>query len=178
MPKSKSQKQTVIKELTKNLKKSKMVVLADFKGLKVKEITELRRELRKNNSACEVVKKTMMSLAFKEAGINYDAAQIPGNIISLSFDLGHSLTPVKMVTKFGKTHENVEVIGGLLDGAFIGAAQVKILANLPSREELLAKLVGSIQSPLSGFVNVLAGNLRGFVQVLNARREALEKASI
>lgn len=175
MPKTKSQKQAVVQEVAESLKKSKMVVLTDFKGLKVKEVTALRRELSQNNSACQVVKKTIMNLAFKEAGINYDANQLPGNIIGLSFDFDESLSPVKIVTKFNKGHEAMAILGGFMEKNFINAAQIKILAALPSREELLVKLVGSIQAPLSGLVSVLVGNLRGFVQVINVRREVLEK---
>lgn len=175
MPKTKSEKQAVVKEIAENLKKSKMVVLSDFKGLKVKEITSLRRELSQNNSVCQVVKKTIMNLAFKEASFDYDANQLQGNIIGLSFDFDENLAPAKIITKFNKTHEALVILGGFLENTFVDAKQIKILASLPSREELLAKLVGSIQAPLSGFVSVLVGNLRGLARVLNGRREVLEK---
>lgn len=171
MPKSRSQKESVVKTLVEALKESKMIVLTDFKGLKVKDITNLRRELSKNNAECAVIKKTMMNLAFKQAGIDFDAKTLPGNIIGLNFDFGDNLDAVKIITKFAKANEKMALLGGIWQNAFISANEVKVLATLPSREELLAKLVGSIQAPISGFVNVLAGNLRGFVQVLNAYKD-------
>lgn len=171
MPKSRDQKESVIKVLVEALKESKMVVLTDFKGLKVKDITNLRRELSKNNSECAVIKKTLMNLAFKEAGINYDAKTLPGHIIGLNFDFGDKLDAVKIITKFSKTNDKMALLGGIWQNSFISANEVKVLATLPSREELLAKLVGSIQAPISGFVNVLAGNLRGLVQVINAYKD-------
>jgi len=177
MPKTKNQKNEVVKDLTENLKKSKMVVLTDFKGLKVKDVTELRRELSNNKSACQVVKKTMMNLAFKEAGINYDASDLPGNIIGLSFDYDESLAPVKIVAGFGKTHDKMAILGGIYQNAFLTAAEVKTLATLPNREQLLGQLLGTMKGPITGFVTVISGNMRGLLQVLNARRESLEKVT-
>lgn len=178
MPKSRSEKEDVIKSLAENLKKAKMILLADFKGLKVKEVTELRRDLKKNQSECVVVKKTLMDLAFKEASIGVEAGEIPGNIIGVSFDFGEDLTPAKILTKFGKTHENMKILGGLWNKSFLAAAEVKALAALPSKEDLLSKVLSSLNAPLIGLVNVLAGNLRGLAQVLNARREILGKSSV
>ncbi|HPV70620.1 MAG TPA: 50S ribosomal protein L10 [Candidatus Magasanikbacteria bacterium] len=171
MPKSKNQKKLVVETLVDVLKESKMVVLTDFKGLKVKEITNLRRELSKNNADCAVVKKTLMNLAFKEAGINFDVKSLPGNIIGLNFDFGENLDTVKIITKFAKTNDKMALLGGVWQNAFISVNDVKVLATLPSREELLSKVVGSIQAPISGFVNILAGNLRGLVQVINAYKD-------
>ncbi|MCX6779067.1 MAG: 50S ribosomal protein L10 [Candidatus Magasanikbacteria bacterium] len=171
MPKSKNQKELAVKTLVDTLKESKMVVLTDFKGLKVKDITKLRRELSNNNAECAVMKKTMMALAFKEVGINFDVKALPGAIIGLNFDFGDNLDAVKIITKFAKTNSNMALLGGIWEKAFISANEVKVLATLPSREELLAKLVGTIQAPISCFVNVLAGNLRGLVQVINAYKD-------
>jgi len=81
--------------------------------------------------------------------------------------LGDEVSAARIVNNFSKTHEILQVFGGVLEGKFISVAMVKSLANLPSKQELLAKLVGSINAPVSGFVNVLAGNLRGLVGVLN-----------
>ncbi len=173
MPKSKLQKKDTVKNFVDNFGKAKMVVLSDYKGLKVKEITALRKELNQNQVDCEVVKKTMMNLAFKEMGIDFNAKTLPGNIIGVSFGFGDQVAPAKIVANFAKTHEAMKVLGGFLEGKFIDGQTVKTFAALPSREQLLAKMVGSIQAPLSGFVQVLSGNLRGLVQILNARKEKL-----
>lgn len=173
MPKSKLQKKDTVKNFVENFGKAKMVVLADYKGLKVKEITALRKELNQSHVDCEVVKKTMMNLALKELSVDFNAKALPGHIIGVSFGFGDEMAPAKIVVNFAKTHEAMKVLGGFLEGKFIDSQSVKTFAALPSREQLLAKIVGSIQAPISGFVNVLVGNLRGLVQILNARREKL-----
>ena len=81
------------------------------------------------------------------------------------------MAPAKILEQFSKTNGAVKIIGGVIERKFITAAEVIALAKLPSKQELLAKLVGTINAPISGFVNVLAGNLRGFVQVLNAIKD-------
>lgn len=173
MPKSKAQKQSTIKNFVENFGQAKMVVLADFKGLKVKEITALRQELNQSRVDCEVFKKTMMNLALKKLGIDFNVKTLPGHIIGVSFGFGDEMAPAKIVANFAKVHEAMKVLGGFLAGKFIDAQAVKIFASLPSREQLLAKMVGSIQAPISGLVQVLSGNLRGLAQILNARKEKL-----
>ena len=86
------------------------------------------------------------------------------------------VTPARIVNTFAKTHEVVSIFGGLLEGKFIDSAMVKSLANLPSKTELLSRMVGSFNAPLSGLVNVLAGNLRGLARVLNAYKD--KKATV
>lgn len=173
MPKTKTEKQQTVRDLVENIKKAKAIVLADFKGLKVKEITALRRELKQKEIDCVVVKKTLMNLAFKESGIDFDAKKMPGHIIGVNCSQVDEVAPAKIMAAFAKTHEALKILGGFLESKFIEAGQVKMLAALPTKEELLAKMVGSIQAPLSGLVRVMAGNLRGLAQVLNAYKEKI-----
>jgi len=171
MPKSRTQKEQTVKDLVEAVKKAKMIVLADFKGLKVKQVTALRQELNKAQVECLVVKKTLMNRAFKDAGVDFDAKSLPGNIIGVNLGFGEQIAPAKIVVTFNKAHEAMKILGGFLENKFIDATTVKVFATLPSREELLARVVGSIASPMRGLVTVLSGNLRGLVQVLNAYKE-------
>ena len=81
------------------------------------------------------------------------------------------VSAAKIIDIFAKTNENVKLLGGVLGSTVMNAAEVKALAKIPSKEQLLGQLVGTLNAPISGFVNVLAGNLRGLVQVLNAVKE-------
>ncbi len=167
MPKSKLQKQETIKSLEDGLKSAKAVVIANFQGLKVSEAEELRRECRKNDIKVVAAKKTLVKRACQEMGLTDVDPKVFSGGVATFMALGDEVSAARIVNNFSKTHEILQVFGGVLEGKFISVAMVKSLANLPSKQELLAKLVGSINAPVSGFVNVLAGNLRGLVGVLN-----------
>src|SRR3989344_229209 len=167
MPKTKQQKQETIKSLEDGLKAAKAVVFANFQGLKVSEAEELRRECRKNDIKVVAAKKTLVKRACEELGLaDIDPKVFAGGVATF-MALGDEVSAAKIVSNFSKNHEVMQIFGGVLEGKFINVSMVKSLASLPSKQELLAKLVGSINAPVSGFVNVLAGNLRGLVGVLN-----------
>ena len=166
---TKDQKKQIVKDLSEKIKSAKSVVFADFRGLKVKDLNELKRELRKADSSFKVLKKTLMNIALKDAKIEYDTKKLEGQI-AMSFS-ADEITAAKIIDTFSKKNENIKILGGILGTQVMDAAQVKSLAKLPGKVELLAKLVGTINAPVSGFVNVLAGNLRGLVQVLKAISE-------
>ena len=168
MPKTRQKKEEVVKDLTEKVKKAKSLVFVNFDGLKVKEVEELRQTFRKENIEYLVAKKTLMNIAFKDAGIeNFDAKDFEKEVATV---IGYEdeVAPARMVEKFSKDHEALKSVGGVLEGKFVDRAKVVELSKLPSREELLAKVVGSINAPVSGFVNALAGNLRNLVYVLDA----------
>ena len=167
MPKSKVQKQETIQSLEEGLKSAKAVVFANFQGLKVSEAEELRRECRKNNITVIAAKKTLVKRACEDLGITNVNPKVFTGGVATFMALGDEISAAKIVNTFAKTHEIVHIFGGIFEGKFIDVTSVKSLANLPSKQELLAKLVGSLNAPVSGFVNVLAGNLRGLVGVLN-----------
>lgn len=167
---TKDQKKNLVKDLTEKIKTAKSVVFADFRGLKVKDLSELKKELRKSNASFKVAKKTLMKIAFKDAGINFDPEKLEGQIaVSLSDD---EVSAAKTINMFSRKNENIKIVGGFVGKKEMSIEEIITLAKLPSREELLAKLVGTINAPVSGFVNVLAGNLRGLVQVLKAVSES------
>lgn len=164
---TKEQKKEIIKELAKKIKDSKAVVFSDYKGLKVKDMTALRNDLRASGIELKIFKKTLINLALKDAGISVDMKKMDGQI-ALAISSGDEVAAAKIIAKLAKVNENLKIAGGILGTKELTAEEVNALAKLPSREELLAKLVGTINGPVSGFVNVLAGNLRGLVQVLKA----------
>ena len=171
MPKTKEQKKQTLSELENNFSKSKSVVFVDFKGLNVKDTTALRNLLRKEKIEYEVAKKTLLKLAVEKTGQEgIDPKTLEGNI-AVAFGFEDEVMPAKLLNQFRAQHEALKILGGVLEKKFVDAAKVIELANIPGRQELLAKLVGSINSPLSGLVNVMAGNLRGLVQVLKAMSE-------
>lgn len=169
MPKTRSQKEEQLRDITERLSQAQGIVFAADSGLTVSETEELRGKLRAEGAAIQVVKKTLLKKALAEAKIESDMDGA-GNI-SMAYSESDAVAPARLVNEVAKGNEKFAILGGVLEGGFIPTDKVVALAKLPSREELLAKVVGSINAPVSGFVNVLAGNLRGFVNVLNAIKD-------
>jgi len=167
---TKEQKEVIIKDLTEKLKNSKAVVFSDYKGLNVKDMTQLRRDLREAGVDLKVLKKTLMNVALKNAGIEMDAKKLEGQV-AIAVSSEDEVAAAKIIAKLAKANENLKIVGGILGTKELSVAEVDALAKLPSKEELLSKLVGSLNAPASGFVNVLAGNVRGLVTVLQAISE-------
>lgn len=171
MAKTRSRKESEVREFVDGFKRSTSVVFADLSALKVNDASAFRRTAKKDEVAVNTAKKTLLRLALKEAGIESVDVKALGGSVSMLFGLGDAVAPAKVLEAFRKDHENVKILGGLLDGQWMTAEQVKALAKLPSKQELIARLVGTLNAPISGFVNVLAGNLRGLVTALNAIKD-------
>lgn len=171
MAKTRSQKELTLSQLTDHVAKSKSVVFADFRGLTVKDATEFRRSCKKENVGVLVAKKTLMRLAFHKAGLEeVDPVKLQGSLVMvMGFD--DEVAPAKLAAEFAKTHEAMKIVAGVMERKMIDASAVIALSKLPSKQQLIASVVGSIKAPLSGLVNVLAGNLRGLVNVLNAVKD-------
>jgi len=172
MPKTKEQKKEILEGLKERIARSKSVIFTKFDGLQVKDNEELRNELKNENSEYCVAKKTLFNIAFKDSNVEgLDVKSFEGRVAAV-FGYEDEVAPAKIVDKFMANHEGkVEFVGGILENKFMDASKVKQLAGLPSKQELYAKIVGSINAPVSGFVNVLAGNLRGLLTVLKAIEE-------
>jgi len=173
MPKTRQQKETTVAELSDKFAKMKGAVLMDYKGLKVKDAQKIREKSWAESVDYAVIKKTLLKRALKNAGLEQtiDPKQLEGNI-GLVVGYSDEAATAKFAATAAKEIEAFKILGGLFEGQFVDVNKVKALASLPSRVELLAKLVGTIQAPISGLVNVLAGNLRGLVRVLSAIRES------
>lgn len=169
MAKTRVQKEEALQTLAEALKAAKGVVFANFHGLKVKESEDLRKKCREQQVRYIVSKKTILGKALKEAGHDVDAKLFPGGV-SIVFG-EDEVAPAQIIAAYAKDHEVLKIFGGILEGAYIDAAKVTALSALPGRQQLLGQLVGVLNAPVSGFVNVLAGNLRGLVTVLNAVKE-------
>jgi len=173
MPKNKIQKQEIFRNLNEKIKKSKSMVFAGFNALSVKDNESLRAKLRAENSEYYVAKKTLMNLALKENKLDINVRDFDGKVAAI-FSYDDEVAPAKILGTFRKDkdkEERVFFLGGILEGKLLSKAQVEALSELPSKHELYARLVGSLNAPISGFVNVLAGNLRGLVTVLKAIEE-------
>lgn len=168
---SKSKKTELITEIIDKLQRSKAIVFTDYRGLTVEDLDEVRNKLREQGIDFKVIKNTLFRRAVSEAGLEVNTEEFEGHPIAAAFGYGDEVAPAKITYEFSKKNENLEIIGGILEGKEINAISVKSLAKLPSREELYAKIVGSLAAPMSGMVTVLSGNIRGLVNVLNAYKE-------
>ncbi len=174
MAKSKEQKQEILRTLADKLDRAKSVVFTQFDALGVKDNELLRNKLRENGSEYMVAKKTLFDIAFKDQKIeNLNIKDFEGRVAAV-FGYDDEVAPARVVSDFRRDNEkeeNINFLGGILEGKYLPSDQIEALAKIPSRQELYAKLVGSINAPVSGFVNVLAGNLRSLVNVLKAIEE-------
>lgn len=174
MPKTRAKKHGIVEDLSAKIGRAKSLVFVSFNKLTVSENETLRKALKKEGSEYITAKKTLLKISLKNN--NLDGQNVESFNGQMAAVLGYEdeVAPARIVDEFKKDKEKsekIQFLGGILEGRFIGAAEVTALAKLPSREELYAKLVGSINAPVSGFVNVLAGNLRQLVGVLKAIEE-------
>jgi large subunit ribosomal protein L10 len=156
----------IVKSLTEKFKVMKGLVLTEYHGLTVEEISDLRLKLRPFVSEYAVVKNTLSKIAFKKTGIE------PGENFSgstaLVIENGDIISPAKVIVEFAKTHSNLKIKAGFFEGKFVNAAVIEQLSSLPSKEVLIARMLGSMNATVIGFVNVLVANIRGLVTVLDA----------
>jgi len=171
---TKDNKKEIIKNLVDRLSKHKSIVFFDYTGLSVDKFQELRKELREERISCHVVKKTLIDLSLERAELKIPEKikKVPGQI-ALVLGYEDEVLPAKILYNFSKKNDEVKIITGIISGNYLENEAIINLAQLPSKQELLAKLVSSISSPIYGLVNVLQGNLRKLVFVLsNIKKEA------
>lgn len=163
---TKIQKASVIEGLKEQLKRQKILIFSDFRGISVAKLKQLRRALKKGDAEYKVAKKTLIDRALKEANLPGEVKKLEGEI-GIAFGYGDQVEPAKVLLKFGKENETFKVLGGILNATILGAKDIVALAKLPSREILLAQVVEAIAGPIRGLVTVLQGNMRNLVVVLN-----------
>lgn len=173
---SKEKKHAVVADITNLLSDAKMTVVAKYTGTTVKGMQTLRKSAAQNATSIRVVKNRLVKKAM-EANPSFassDTSQLTGQLL-YAFNSDDEVAPAQTLAAFGKTAQTLEFVGAFTaDGQFIGPNDVKALASLPSKDALRGQLVGTIAAPLSGFVNVMSGNIRGVMNVLNARARQLE----
>ena len=153
MPSAKilEQKQAIVAELAEKIKGSVSGVLVDYKGITVEDDTKLRANLRKEGVEYSVIKNTLISKAFDQVGFENSKSVLNGmTAIALSKD--DAVAPAKILAEYAKDHQNFVLKAGFVDGKELDAAGVKALSEIPSKEVLLGKLLGSMQSSLYKFV--------------------------
>lgn len=173
MPKNKIQKQEILRNLSEKFKKSKSVVFAGFNALSVKDNEKLRDELRKENSEYYVAKKTLINIAFKDQMAELNVRGMDGKLAAI-FSYEDEVAAAKILGNFRKDKDKearVFFLGGILENKLLTKTEVEALSLIPGRQELYGRLVGTMNAPISGFVNALAGNLKNLVYVLKAIEE-------
>jgi large subunit ribosomal protein L10 len=165
-----AKKEAAVSELKTRLAESNNLFFTNYAGLNVDQITRLRGKLREDGSTYAVVKNSLFSIAAGEE-IAKQLEQFLAGPTGVVFAGKDPVAPAKALKSFADDVKPIEIKAAYIDGRVLDAAQVGVLASLPSREQLLARMVGSIASPLRGLVTVLSGNQSGLVRVLNAIRE-------
>ena len=164
---SRVSKDMIIKELEKELKSRDTFFIARHDSVPAANIDKLRANLRAAKTRYFVVKNTLGQKALERANLKEVVGFIQG-ACGLAFSSGDPVLSSKALMDFAKENENFKVQAAYLNGQVVSADRVKVLANLPSREVLLSRVVGGMQAPIAGFVGVLAGTLRKFVNVVDA----------
>jgi large subunit ribosomal protein L10 len=172
MPTEKKEK--AVESLQQVFSKANIGILTDYRGIKTSELNELRRKLREAGIDYKVVKNSLAQIAAKNAGLDHLEGSFEGPI-AVAFGYGDATKAIKTLSDYIRTSKsNLRIKGGFFADRVLSAKDLETLARLPSREVLLSRVIGGMQSPIYGLVNVLAGPLRGIMGVLQARIQQLE----
>lgn len=158
-----------VEELKEKLAKAKSVVFAEYHGLDANQTSDLRMKINENGGEMTVAKNTLMKIALKEENMGSD--ELDENLegpVATFFAYEDAISPIKALVDFAKELELPKIKAGIFEGKFANLEKIKVLSELPSKEELLARVVGGLKSPISGFVNALGGTRNNLVYVLSA----------
>lgn len=169
----KEAKVKAVEELKDKFDRSSAVILTDYRGLNVADITELRRKLKEQGIEYKVAKNTLTRIAIKD--FDYDLDEFLEGPTAMAFSYEDPVAPAKALTDFAKIHKELEIKAGVVEGKVVSKDVISELAKMPPKEQLLASAVGAIQSPLYGIVGVMQGTLRNVVYTLQAIQD--KKAS-
>lgn len=164
---SREQKEKIIADLAEKIEKQKIAVFADCRGIEVGKVSAFRKSLKKADADYKVAKKSLIQRALKEKNLEVDVKGMEGQV-GVIFGYKDEASTAKTAYNFGKLNESFKILGGILGSRILSKEDVATLAKLPSYEAMLAQTVRAVAAPLSGLVNVLQGNIRGLVNVLNA----------
>ena len=167
------EKALVVQEIKQKLADSSSAVFVDYRGLTVEEVTQLRKQFRENGVDYKVYKNTLTELAAKELGMDGLVPFLKGPT-AIAFGVQDPVAPAKILSESMKKLKKMELKVGLVNGKVIDVEGVKALADLPSREELIAKMLGSMNAPIVNLVGVLSGPMRAFMYTLCAIKEQKE----
>lgn len=163
------QKELAVKELAEKLESAKALILSDYRGLNVSEITDLRNRLRDTNIEYRVVKNTLARFAASKVNLSMLVPYLAGPT-AIAFGHEDSIAPARTMVSFAKENPNFTIKVGLLEGKIVGLEKVKELACLPGKDALYSMVIDRMRLPLVGLINVFHANLRRLVYVLDAIR--------
>lgn len=166
---TKEEKKNIIEDVRQKMSSQTVVYFVNYKGLKTRDVEILRKKLKEEDAVIMVSKKTLTKRAFQEEGIDFDPETLQGEI-AFVFCFGDIVSPAKILKDFAKD-SNIEILGALLEKEALSSERVEKLAELPTKEQLRGQLVSTIAAPLSGFVTVLEGNIKGLLNVLKQKAE-------
>ncbi len=167
-------KEEKVAQLKERFLSSKGLILVDFQGINVADVTDLRNRVREVGGYMEVVKNTLASRAAEPLECQELMEFFKGPTAVVSTE-GDAVALAKVLSEFAKDNDNLNIKAGIIEGSFCTVDDVVKISTLPSKEVLLAKLLGTLQAPTAGFVRVLSGVMSGLVTVLNAIKEQKEK---
>lgn len=167
---NKEQKNNIVSDLKKNIEKKKSLVFIGFDGIDVKELTDFRETLKEQGNELKVAKKSLMKIALESKNIDFDPRKLEGEV-AMVFGYEDELAPSKLSYNFSKKNQNVKILGGFLEDTFYEMGDIIKLAQLPSKEQLLGMLVGTLSAPATNLVGVLSGNMRKLVFAISQIRD-------
>jgi len=167
-------KKKVVEEIKNKISESQTVILTDYRGLNVSQINDLRNRLSQEGIEYTVVKNTLTRIAAREAGFE-DLTSLLEGPTAIAYSKEDPVAPAKILSGFAKENDKLEIKGGLLEGKIIDLIQIKSLADLPTREVLLAKVIGGMQAPVYGMAYAMQGLLLKTVYALKAISEQKEQ---
>lgn len=166
-------KKANVEEIKEKIENAESIMLVDYRGLNVQQITELREKYREANVDYKVYKNTMLRFAFKDSGLeDFNEFLVGPSAVAFGYD--DPVQAAKITADFAKDNDKLEIKAGIVDGKVIDLDEIKRLASLPPKEVLVAQVVGGLNAPIQGFANVLQGTMRSLVIALNAIAEQQE----
>ncbi len=167
-------KKKIIEELIEKLKHSKGIILTDYKGMNVSQITSLREELKEKKVLFKVVKNSLMEKASEELGIKDITKDLTG-CTAIAFSSEDAIEPARLIKEYTKKNKiDLKIKSGLVEGRFLSPEKVIEIASLPSKDILMAQMVAGVKAPLYSLVFVMQGPLRGLIYTLEAVKKQKE----
>jgi large subunit ribosomal protein L10 len=171
MAKSKEQKVEIVKKIKKDLKEQKSLIFVNFRGLSARELFELRRKLKLVHGRLYAAKKNLINIAFKRAKISLAGVELPGEI-ALAFSAGDGLEIAKILYQSAVKAKKPEILAAFLEKRLVGKDEVIELAKLPSKKEILGRLVAALNFPAYSLANVLEANIKGLIYIIKQKAKA------
>ena len=167
---TKAFKEEKISQMKEKMEKAKVAIVTDYKGLSVEEITKLRRSIQKEDGDYMVTKNTLAKIAIK--GTEYEVlSDVLTGPVAIAFGYEDQVAPAKALSKFIKETKKGEILAAAMDGKLLSATEAKALANLPSKHEIYAKMLGCINSPASGIANSINAVMSSLTRAMAAVRD-------